>query len=134
MNANMGRHHHYPSPACCVYNGITIPGLVFSSKGGGFIPKILVEYLQHLDALGVYPRGNGFPDQALLVDGHGSRVAPLFVQYINNLKADLTPDPFTNHHWRCAFWAYLMQQKFGKLKIRHKRMEHSSIIAAGSRR
>ena len=102
MNANIGRRRRYPGPISCVYNNITIPGLVFSSKGGGVTPQILVESLQHLDRLGVYPRGNGMPDPALLVDGHGSRLSPVFVSYINNLKDDLTPDPTANHRWNVA--------------------------------
>ena len=102
MNANMGRHRRYPGPISCLYNGITIPGLVFSSKGGGVTPQILVESLKHLDRLGVYPRGNGLPDPALLVDGHGSRLAPVFVAYVNNLQPDLTPDPMADHRWNVA--------------------------------
>jgi len=66
--------------------------------------EILVESLEHLDQLvGLFPRGNGLPDPALLVDGHGSRLAEPFVQYyVNNLKKDFPDDPLADHRWHVA--------------------------------
>ena len=49
MNANIGHRQRYPGPISCVYNDVTIPGLVFSSKGGRVTPQILVKSLEHLD-------------------------------------------------------------------------------------
>ena len=46
----------------------------------------------------MFPRGNGLPDPALLVDGHGSRLAEPFVQYVNNLKQEFSAD----HQWHVA--------------------------------
>ena len=102
MNANIGRRRRYPGPVCCEFNDITIPGLVFVSPSGGVTPQILVQSLEHLDQLGVFPRGNGMPDPALLVDGHGSRLAEPFVQYVNNLKEDFSDDPLADHRWHVA--------------------------------
>jgi len=102
IDANKGPGLHYPGPLSCDFNGITIPGLVFASKGGGVTPEILVATLKHLDRLNVFPRDCGLPSPALLVDGHGSRLAPVFVQYCNNLDKDFSPDPLADHHWNVA--------------------------------
>ena len=102
MDANKGPNLRYPGLVSCVFNGITIPGLVLASDSGGVTPEILVECLQHLDKLNVFPRDIGLPSPALLVDGHGSRLAPCFVQYCNNLKDDFSLDPTANHYWNCA--------------------------------
>jgi len=69
MNANILHRHLYPGLVRCEFNEITVPGLVFISPGGGVTPEILLESLDHLDQLGVYPRGYVLPDPALVVDG-----------------------------------------------------------------
>ena len=65
-------------------------------------PEILVETLEYLDRLNVFPRDIDLPDPVLLLDGHGSRLAQVFVQYVNNLKDDYSHDPFANHYWNVA--------------------------------
>jgi hypothetical protein len=70
---------------------------MFASKGGGVTEEILVDALSHVDKLNVFPREEGIPNPALLVDGHGSRLQPKFVKYINNLKEDWTVDINATH-------------------------------------
>ena len=102
MNRNKGPERRWPGPISCEFNGITIPSLVVASKGGGVNDDILAAALRHLDELNVFPREEGVPHPTLLVDGHGSRLQPKFVQYINNLKADFTADTDADHRWNCA--------------------------------
>ena len=103
MKRNMGGvERRFPGAISCVFNGITIPSLMFASRGGGVTEDILVAALEHLDKLNVFPREEGVPNPSLLVDGHGSRIQPKFVQYINNLKEDWTEDDTANHRWDVA--------------------------------
>jgi len=38
-----------------------------------------------------------------LLDSHGSRLVPVFVQqYVNNLKDGYSHDPFANYYWNVA--------------------------------
>lgn len=102
MDMNMGHRRRFPGPIDCVLNGIRIPSLMFASLGGGVTEEILVAALKHLDDLKVFPREEGLPHPALLVDGHGSRLQPKFLQYINNLKPDWDEDTNANHKWNVA--------------------------------
>lgn len=102
MKLNSGPGRRFPGPISCEFNGITIPSLVFASKGGGVNEDILVASLKHLDNLNVFPRQEGIPDPTLFVDGHGSRLQPKFVQYTNNLKDNWTTDKEANHRWNIA--------------------------------
>ena len=105
---------------------------MFASKGGGITAQILVETLKYLDKLNVFPRDTELPSPSLSLDGHGSRLAPVFIQYVNNVNKDMMSDPLANHYWNCAlglsnstcFW----QIVFGKFEINHRRMAHSSFI------
>ena len=102
LNMNIGPKRRFPGPVSCEFNGITIPTLVFASKGGGVTEDILVAALKHLDDLNVFSRERDLPHPALLVDGHGSRLQPKFLQYINNLKPNWTEDPNAAHRWNVA--------------------------------
>ena len=102
INRNSGKGKRFPGPLSCEFNGVTIPTLMFASKGGGVNEDILVAALKHLDNLKVFPRDEGLPHPTLLVDGHGSRLQPKFVRYINNLKNNWTVDEQANHRWNVA--------------------------------
>jgi len=102
MDMNMGQKRRFPGPIDCVFNGIRIPTLMFASLGGGVTEEILVAALKHLDDLKVFPREEGLPHPALVVDGHGSRLQPKFLRYVNNLKEDWTEDDTANHRWNVA--------------------------------
>ena len=102
LETNQGPKQRFPGPINCKFNGKTIPSLVLASKGGGVNEDILVTALKHLDDLNVFPRGKGQPNPTLLLDGHGSRLQPKFVQYINNLNPDYSEDRTANHRWNCA--------------------------------
>lgn len=56
----------------------------FASESGGITGEILVKILEHFDKMNLFPRTAGGPIPVLLVDGHGSRLDPAFVDYINN--------------------------------------------------
>jgi hypothetical protein len=102
MNRNKGEGRRFPGPISCEFNGITIPSLVVASDKGGVNEYILIKALKHLDDLNVFPRKQGVPNPTLLVDGHGSRLKPAFVQYINNLNPDYSKDRTANHMWNVA--------------------------------
>jgi len=102
LQTNLGPNRRFPGPINCKFNGKTIPSLVLASKGGGVNEDILVTALKHFDDLNVFPRGKGQPNPTLLLDGHGSRLQPKYVQYINNLKPDYSEDTTVNHRWNCA--------------------------------
>jgi hypothetical protein len=102
INRNKGAYRRFPGALTIEFNGIKIPSLVFATKGGGVNEDILVEALEHLDKLNVFPRKEGVPNPTLLVDGHGSRLQPKFVQYVNNLRADFSPDDEADHKWNVA--------------------------------
>lgn len=72
IEENTGPGKLYPGGPTYILNGKTVPAMVVGWDSGGITPKILHDALKRLDDLGVFPRGNGFPDPFLLVDGHGS--------------------------------------------------------------
>ena len=70
-----------------------------SSESGGISGEILVEILKHLEEHGVVDRSEGTPPPCLLVDGHGSRLSPPFLDYINNKGEDGKDLEGANHKW-----------------------------------
>ncbi len=80
---NTGKGKYYPFGPSCEFNGITIPCLHFSSPSGGITGAILVKILTQFDALGIAPRDDGVLP-FILLDGHQSRLDPVFLKYIND--------------------------------------------------
>lgn len=80
---NSGKGKYYPGGPSCEFNGITIPCLHVSSPSGGITGTILAKILTKFDAIGIAPRDNGVVP-FLLVDGHQSRLDPVFLKYIND--------------------------------------------------
>ncbi len=60
--------------------------LVFTSESGRITGEILVEILTYFDSIDLFPRVSGGPIPLLIVDGHQSCLAPIFVEYINDKK------------------------------------------------
>jgi hypothetical protein len=55
-----------------------------SSPSAGISGVLLVEILQWLDLNGVYERVPGGPEPFLVLDGHESRLSPVFINYITD--------------------------------------------------
>ena len=83
LEANTGEGKAYPGRPTCKYNGKIIPCLMYASKSGGITGAILVSVLTEFDSRDMFPRVNGLIP-GLVVDGHQSRLDPVFVGYINN--------------------------------------------------
>ena len=91
MNFDEGKY--YPGGPKCHYKGKEIDCLTFASEGGGINGGILVEILKYFDGIDLFPCVPGGPIPMLVVDGHQSRLDPLFIKYIN--------DP--GHKWKICF-------------------------------
>jgi hypothetical protein len=87
---NFGEGKYYPGGPTCKYNGKVVDCLVFTSESGGITGDILVKILTYFDSIDLFPRVPGGPIPLLIVDGHQSRLAPMFVEYIND----------QNHTWK----------------------------------
>jgi hypothetical protein len=81
---NFGQGKYFPSGPQCCFRGKTIPYLPLSSPSGGITGELLVEILQWLDKNGIYERVPGGPEPFLVLDGHESRLSPVFVDYITD--------------------------------------------------
>jgi hypothetical protein len=86
---NFGEGKYFPSGPTCCFRGKRIPYLPLSSPSGGISGELLVEILKWLDTNEVFERVPGGPEPFLLLDGHESRLSPVFIDYIT--------DP--NHIW-----------------------------------
>jgi hypothetical protein len=86
---NFGEGKYFPSGPTCLFRGKRIPYLPLSSPSGGISGELLVEILKWLDFNEVFERTPGGPEPFLLLDGHESRLSPVFIDYIT--------DP--NHIW-----------------------------------
>ena len=84
MANNLGEGNSYPGGPKCFYKGKTVECLTYTSKSGGIAEKILVQILSKFDKIDLFPRVPGVM-LMLVVNGHQSRLDPLFVEYINNV-------------------------------------------------
>ena len=82
---NSGNGSYYPGGPECVYRGKKVPALVQWNESASITTHILVEMLQTIDALNLFPRENNLRP-FLLLDGHRSRLELPFLQYINTPK------------------------------------------------
>ncbi len=82
--ASSGPGKYYPGGPQCVFNGKTIHCLTYCSESGGITTKILIKILKYFDTNNVFPRYPGGPIPFLLVNGHNTRLDPLFIDYIND--------------------------------------------------
>ena len=80
---NYGPGKYFPNGPSCYHNGVHIPCMTFVSESGGITAEILVVILTILDNLNVFLRINGLIP-FLLLDGHFTRLDPLFLKYIND--------------------------------------------------
>ena len=85
-DVNFGKNKYFPSGPTCHFRGKEIPYLPLSSPCGGITGALLVEILSWLDSHDIYEREENGPEPFLIVDGHGSRLDPDFVEYISNKK------------------------------------------------
>ena len=81
MQDNVGYHPEGPK---CLYNGKVVHCLTFGSESGGITGKILVQMLEHFDSINLFLRVPRGPIPMIVLDGHQSRLDPMFVSYINN--------------------------------------------------
>ncbi len=81
---NFGKGKYYPGGPTCKYNGKVVDCLAYTSKSSGITGEILVKILTYFNSIDLFPRVPGRPIPMLIVDGHQSRLAPVFVEYINN--------------------------------------------------
>jgi hypothetical protein len=81
---NFGKDKYFPSGPTCNFRGKKIPYLPLSSPSGSITGELLVAILSYIDFLEIYERVPGGPVPFLLVDGHDSRLSPVFVDYITN--------------------------------------------------
>jgi hypothetical protein len=81
---NFGEGKYFPSGPTCLFRGKRIPYLPLSSPSGGITGELLVEILKWLDFNEVFERIPGGPEPFLLLDGHESRLSPVFVDYITD--------------------------------------------------
>jgi hypothetical protein len=84
LELNFGEGKYYPGGPKCKYKGKIVDCLTFASESGGITGEILVKVLQHFDGIDLFHREKDGPIPMLIVDGHQSRLDPLFVEYINN--------------------------------------------------
>ncbi len=84
LEVNFGEGKYYPGGLTCKYDGKVVDCLAYTSKNGGITGEILVEILTYFDSIDPFPPVPGGPNPILIVDGHQSRLAPVFVEYINN--------------------------------------------------
>jgi hypothetical protein len=80
---NYGPGKYFPNGPTCTYRGKTIPCATYITESGGISGEILVSILRTLDDLDVFPRVPGGPVPVLIIDGHDSRLDPMFLTYIN---------------------------------------------------
>ena len=82
---NSGNGCYYPGGPECIYRGKKVPALVRWNESASITTHILVEMLQTIDSLNLFPRENNVRP-FLLLDGHRSRLELPFLQYINTPK------------------------------------------------
>jgi hypothetical protein len=86
LELNFGEGKYYAGGPRCKCNGKVVDCLAYTSKSGGITREILVEILTYFDSIDLFPCVPGGPIPMLIVDGHQSCLAPVFVDYINNKK------------------------------------------------
>ena len=73
----------FPGGPTCIFQGKEVPCLTRWSPKGSITGDILVDIVSTLDTLSVFDRSEG-RKPFLLLDGHGSRFALNFVQYVTD--------------------------------------------------
>ena len=82
---NCGNGKYFPGGPECTLRGKKVPAFVRWHESSSITTDILVQMLQTIDALNLFPRNDGVKP-FLLLDGHGSRLQLTFLQYINTPK------------------------------------------------
>jgi hypothetical protein len=83
---NFGEGKYFPSGPTCFFRGKEIPYLPLTSPSGGITGELLVSILSWLDEREIFERFDGGPEPFIVVDGHESRLQPVFVDYITDPK------------------------------------------------
>jgi hypothetical protein len=83
ITKNSGPGKIYPNGPTCVFKGKEVPCKVCNTENSSITSELLVQFLQHMDDLNLFPRDDGVKP-FLLLDGHGSRLELPFLQYVND--------------------------------------------------
>ena len=82
---NCGNGKYFPGGPECTFRGKKVPAFVRWHESSSITTDILVQMLQTIDALNLFPRNDGVKP-FLLLGGHGSRLQLPFLQYIKTPK------------------------------------------------
>jgi len=82
---NSGPGKHFPGGPVCTFRNKKVPALIRWTESASITSQVLVEALQVMDELELFPRTDTVKP-FLLLDGHGSRLEMPFLHYINNPK------------------------------------------------
>ena len=82
---NSGPGKHFPGGPVCTFRNKKVPALIRWTESASITSQVLVEELQLIDKLELFPRTDTVKP-FLLLDGHGSRLEMPFLSYINNPK------------------------------------------------
>jgi hypothetical protein len=102
LRSNKGKGTCLPYGPECTFHGKSVPCLVQWSPHGGVNAQILVNCLQHMDKLELFPRSDKLKPFVLL-DGHSSRFDLQLVQYIrdqNHPWSVCLGLPYGTHLWQ----------------------------------
>ena len=83
MEENLGGGRSITGLPICKFRVKSIPCLIYMSLKGSISSDILTEVLKYLDHLNFFERRQDWPTPFGLLDGHGSRLQLLFLEYIN---------------------------------------------------
>jgi hypothetical protein len=87
--ANHGKGKKFPFGPECVWGGKRIPCFCDATPNGSMTSTILMRIFEYMDELEIIPRVPGGPSPCVVMDGHGSRLDDIFLDYVLN----------ENHRW-----------------------------------
>jgi hypothetical protein len=105
MDGHFGPGKYFPFGPVGLVGRVEVPTFVTGSPHGGVTTEILVQILEYLDTLKVFPRDIGAPSPFLIVDGHNSRFGGPFLQYIHEKQHEwhvCIGVPYGTHIWQVA--------------------------------
>jgi len=82
---NQGKGKYFCGSPSCHFHIKDIPTIFFVSPSGGITTEILVKILQNLDEQHVFKREQDGCMPMIILDGHGSRLKPSILNYINEI-------------------------------------------------
>jgi hypothetical protein len=87
----------FPMVPTCIFEGKQVPTFVCCTENGSITSFLLATMLKRIDDIGVFPYQKNLPDPFLILDGHGSRFYPPFLEYVNDKN---------QHWWTCVGTPY----------------------------